>query len=306
MRRVPTVQFRHSARVDPPKRPRVAFVLSGGGNQAVVQVGMMRALIERDITPDVVVGTSAGALNGAAVACEPTLGGIAHLERVWEALSGSDIFPGGRLTRAWNMVRKGPYLFDNAGLDALIERATPARDFADLRVPLRVIATDLDTGEEVVLASGPLKPALLATAALPGVYPIVNHDGRRLVDGGVVDTVPLWHALASQVDSIYVMNASSNGHERPLRTPLDVLMASFTHSRNLRFELELRHASPDIEIVVFPRPDDDRDLLDFSGATELMDDAHKLADEVLDAHEAAVDNKPAPERARIFRRFRSA
>ncbi len=198
VRRVPNVGFRHSARATEPYRPRVAFVLSGGGNQAVAQVGMLRALVERDITPDIVVGTSAGALNGVAVAATPTLAGVAQLANVWCDLSGSDVFPGGRITRAWNVVRRGTYLFDSSGLEHLIDHTTPARNFADLEVPLRVVATDLDSGEEVVLASGPLKPALLASAALPGVFPIVAHDDRRLVDGGVVDTVPLWHALSAR------------------------------------------------------------------------------------------------------------
>ena len=72
-----------------------------------------------------------------------------------------------------------------------------------------MIATDLDTGEEVVLVRGPLKPALLASTALPGVFPIVHHDGRRLVDGGVVDNVPLSHALSGPVDRVFVLNVSS-------------------------------------------------------------------------------------------------
>jgi len=152
----------------PPHRaqPRTAFVLSGGGNQGVAQVGMLRALLEHGIVPDVVVGTSAGALNGAAVAYAPNLTGIAQLEAVWLSLTAAGIFPGGRLSRAWNVVRRGTHLFGDEGLDSLIDRATPARSFADLGVPLRVIATDLDTGEEVVLARGPLKPALLASSAL--------------------------------------------------------------------------------------------------------------------------------------------
>ncbi len=186
----------HRARRAPDQaRPRTAFVLSGGGNQGVSQVGMLRALLERHIVPDVVIGTSAGALNGAAVAYAPNLTGVAQLAAVWEQLQTDHVFPGGRIHRAWNVVRRGTHLFGNDGLAALIHHSTPARSFSDLEVPLRVIATDLDTGEEVVLARGPLKPALLASTALPGVFPIVVHGGRRLVDGGVVNNVPLWHAL---------------------------------------------------------------------------------------------------------------
>ena len=141
------------ARAQDAARPRTAFVLSGGGNQGVSQVGMLRALLERGIVPDVVIGTSAGALNGAAVAYAPNLTGVAQLAAVWEQLQTDHVFPGGRIHRAWNVVRRGTHLFGNDGLAALIHHSTPARSFSDLEIPLRVIATDLDTGEEVVLAS---------------------------------------------------------------------------------------------------------------------------------------------------------
>ena len=121
-------------------QPRTAFVLSGGGNQGVSQVGMLRALLERGIVPDVVIGTSAGALNGAAVAYAPNLTGVAQLAAVWEQLRADHVFPGGRIHRAWNIVRRGTHLFGNEGLAALIHHSTPARSFSDLEIPLRVIA----------------------------------------------------------------------------------------------------------------------------------------------------------------------
>lgn len=290
--------FPHNrTRADGVTRPRTAFVLSGGGNQGVSQVGMLRALIERGILPDVVIGTSAGALNGAAVAYAPNLTGVARLAAVWESLTAAEVFPGGRIHRAWNVMRRGTHLFGNEGLDAVIDRATPARSFADLHVPLRVIAADLDTGEEVVIARGPLKPALLASAALPGAFPIVHHDGRRLVDGGVVDSVPLSHALAGPTDRVYVLNVSAGAADRVERSPLDVVMTSFMHARSQRFDLELRHVPPEVEVIVLPRPRDARDLFDFSGARGLIDEAYNLANEVLDE----AEQTPTDERPRRFR-----
>lgn len=269
----------------PSPRPRTAFVLSGGGNQGVSQVGMLRALLERGIVPDVVIGTSAGALNGAAVAYAPNLTGVAQLAAVWEQLRADHVFPGGRIHRAWNVVRRGTHLFGSEGLAALIHHATPARSFADLEIPLRVVATDLDTGEEVVLARGPLRPALLASAALPGVFPIVHHDGRRLVDGGVVNSVPLWHALSGPVDRVYVLNVSASAGEKVERSPLDVVMTSFMHARSQRFDLELRYVPPEVDVLVLPRPRDARDLFDFTGARELIDAAYEMAKHALDEHE---------------------
>lgn len=281
LRLVERVRGREAAARDPAER--VAFVLSGGGNQGVAQVGMLRALLERGIVPDVVIGTSAGAFNAAGIAHSPDLTGVARLARIWASLSGADVFPGGRLARAWNVVRRGTHLFPDDGLRRIVDEASPAQDFADLRVPLRVVATDLDTGEEVVLAAGPLRPALLASAAIPGVFPIVEHGGRRLVDGGVVNSVPLWHALSGPVDRVYVLNVSGGGAtERAPRSPLDVVMTSFLHARNMRFEHELRHVPPDVEVVTLPRPHDGRHLLDFSGAEQLIDEAYALARTALD------------------------
>jgi NTE family protein len=309
----------HTARpvADEP-RPRTAFVLSGGGNQGVSQVGMLRALLERGIVPDVVIGTSAGALNGAAVAYAPNLTGVAQLAVVWEQLQADHVFPGGRIHRAWNVVR-GTHLFGNEGLAALIHHSTPARSFSDLEIPLRVIATDLDTGEEVVIARGPLKPALLASTALPGVFPIVEHAGRRLVDGGVVNNVPLWHALSGPVDRIFVLNVSSGAGDHAVRSPLDVVMTSFMHARNQRYELERRHAIEHVDIIDLPRPHDGRDLFDFSGAHALIESAYQLSMRKLDEYEreladgraaaaakAAADEAIVREQRRRFRLRRGA
>jgi len=288
------------------ERPRTAFVLSGGGNQGVSQVGMLRALLERGIIPDVVIGCSAGALNGSAICYAPNLTGVAQLAAVWEQLRADHVFPGGKIHRAWNVVRRGTHLFGNEGLAAVIHHSTPARSFSDLEIPLRVIACDVDTGEEVVLARGPLKPALLASTALPGVFPIVEHDGRRLVDGGVVNSVPLWHALSGPVDRVFVLNVSAVAGERPLRSPLDVVMTSFSHARSQRYDLDMRFAPTDVQVIELPRPRDARDLFDFSGARELIDEAYDLTCGMLDRleRETVVEMHPADESVTAERRRR--
>ena len=248
------------------------------------------------------IGTSAGALNGACLCYAPNLTGVARIANVWMGLTQAGVFPGSKMSRAWNVVRRGTHLFSNEGLEKLIDEATPARSFSDLRVPLRVVATDLDTGEEVVFARGPLKPALLASACLPGVFPVVEHDGRRLVDGGVVNSVPLWHAISGPVDRVYVLNVSGSVSDRPQRSPLDVVMTSFLHSRNQRYELERRHMPPGVELIELPRPRDTREIFDFSGGEALIDEAYTLTLAALDAHDRAHDagvaSKHAPARRR--------
>jgi NTE family protein len=259
------------------------FVLSGGGNQGVAQVGMLHALFERGIVPDLVVGTSAGALNGAGVGYDPTPAGMDRLADLWCALRGDDVFPGNRLNRAWHALLPGGHLYPNSGLGAVIDRFVGVgRTFAELAVPLRVVATDLRSGDEVVLDHGLLRPALLASAALPGVFPAVNHDGRLLVDGGVVDNVPLSHALAVAPRRVYVMNVSGPSVEKDPRFALNVLLRSFAISRNVRFELEASLAPAGVDVVVLPRPDDHRSISDFTGGRQIIERARARAGDFLD------------------------
>jgi NTE family protein len=266
---------------------RSAFVLSGGGNQSVAQVGMLRALLERDIVPDVIIGCSAGAFNGATIAAAPSLRGVERLEATWASLRGDAVFPGGRLSRAWNLLTRDDHLFSNQGLHDIFLRGDVPDTFEELVLPLRVVATDLDSGDEVVFSAGPLRPALLASAALPGIYPPIRHDDRTLVDGAVVDTVPLWHALAGPIDRIYVMSVAGDLLDRPLRSPIDVAIRAFAISRKQRYELELRSVPQSVELVVLPPPVDERELLDFSGGEALMESAYELANQALDEADAA-------------------
>lgn len=257
-------------------------MLSGGANQGVMQVGMLRALLERGIRPDVVIGTSAGAMNAAVVATSPTLEKIDRLADMWCSLDGETIFPGGALRRAWNILRRDNHLVPNRGLADVIERAECAPTFAELELPLRIVTTDLDTGDEILIVSGPVAPALLASAALPGIFPPVDLNGHRLVDGAVVNLVPISHALAGPIDRIFVLDVSDPLGERPIRSPLDVLIRAFGISRDLRLELELQWVPKDIELIVLPQPIDDRDFFDFSGGRELLDEAYRLANIALD------------------------
>jgi NTE family protein len=267
--------------------PRTAFVLAGGGNQAVCQVGMLKALLERDIVPDVLVGTSAGACNASVIAAMPNLAGVQRLVETWESLRGEEVFPGGRLSRAWNLLTRDDHLFDNDGLRALISRSDTAKTFDELLVPLRVVACDLDTGEEVVFAAGPLEPALLASTALPGLFPPIRHDGRLLVDGAVVDTVPLSHALAGPVDRVYVLNIAGELLNRSLRSPIDVVIRAFAISRKQRFDLELRSVPESVEVVVLSGPSDNREVTDFSEPQKMIDQSYQLAELALDDAELA-------------------
>lgn len=274
-----------------PRHPRTAFVLSGGGNQGVSQVGMLRALLERQIFPDVVIGTSVGAINGAVVASNPVLSQVEHLEEVWTGLTGEQLFPGGTLRRAWNLLRRDDHLISSDGLRALVEGSLIGDSFDELAVPLRVVSADLMSGAELVFAAGPVRPALLASSALPGIYPPVRLGSQVLVDGAIVNLVPISHALAGPIDRIYVLDVSDPMTDRPIRSPLDVVVRAVAISREQRFDLELQWVPPEVELVVLPAPDDDRDFFDFSGARQLIDQAMALAHRALDDHELRPDRQ---------------
>jgi NTE family protein len=271
----------------PAGRARHVFVLSGGANRGVLQVGMLRAVLERGIVPDAVVGCSAGAMNGAWICAHPNPEGIDELADIWASLRSEVIFPGGTLARTWNVIRRGNHLVPNSGLAGLVAR-TAAPTFADLSVPLRVVATDFGTGEEVVFASGPLPPALLASASLPGLFPPVEHAGRVLVDGAVVDTVPLSHALAGPPSTIWIFDVSGAIQPRSIRNPLDSVMHAFAISRKQRYLIERDQAAPHFDIVELPVAHDDRSIFDMGGAETLVDEAHAVTARFLDQREHAA------------------
>ncbi len=288
-------------------RPTVAFVMSGGGNHGVAQVGMLRALLEREIVPDVIVGTSVGALNGSALAADPTLASVARLAEVWSSLTAEDIFPGGRWSRTWKVVRKDTHLIRDTGIAALVERFA-AGSFHDLTVPLRVVATDLATGEEAVFAAGLLRPALMASTALPGLLPPVEYGGRRFIDGAVVNNVPVAHAFAHSIAPgrassaapvrVYVLNVSGVIKPRELRHPGDALLQAFAIARKQRWEIERGSVPAHIEVIELPHPADDRTIFDFSGADDIGETAYRDAARFLDEHPVESDEQRRPSRIR--------
>ncbi len=267
-------------------KTKTAFVLSGGGNRGVAQVGMLRALLERGIVPDVIIGTSVGALNGAVIAHNPTVEAIDHLESVWLNLDREQVFPGTVVSRMWNILRRDDHLVASTGLAELIAAASPAETFADLKIPLRVVTADLETGEECVLVRGPLAPSLLASSALPGIFPPVDLHQRTLVDGGVVNLVPISHALAGPINRVYVLDISDPISDRLIRSPLDVAMRAFAISRDQRFDLERQWVPAEIDLIVLPAPVDDRNFYDFDGAEAIIADAYERAKKTLAAHQS--------------------
>jgi NTE family protein len=192
----------------------VAFVLGGGGSWGALQLGMLQALARTDLTPDLVVGTSVGSLNGAILAADPARA-VERLETIWPNVTRHDIFPGGVLRGLRTLSVTRSWIFDNAPLTDQLTATLPVSTFEELVVPFVAVATDFGTGATAELDSGDLRSALLASSAIPGIYPSVERDGRRLVDGALVANVPITVALERGAQSLVVLDCGLQGVGSP-------------------------------------------------------------------------------------------
>jgi NTE family protein len=233
-----------------------AFVLSGGGSLGAVQVGMLLALADRRISPDLLVGSSVGALNAAFVAGRPGHRGIEELARVWSRLRRHDVFPTDvrRLARALTGGTNG--LADPRPLRELVARELTFARLEDAPWPLAVVATEVTTGREVVLTEGPSVDAVMASAALPGVFPPVEVAGHLLMDGGVVNNSPISVARSLGATTIFVLPTGyACALEGPPRTPLAMAMHAVTvaiQRRLLQDVHDLQSADVDLDLRVAP------------------------------------------------------
>jgi NTE family protein len=182
-----------------------AFVLSGGGNLGSIQVGMLRALYRAGIRPDFIVGTSVGSLNGAWIAAHGNDANLEELVDVWVRMKRTNIFPADFVGGFRGFIGQRDHLVSSSGLQRVVRREIGDITFSELLVPLHVVATDITTGEDVLLNAGKISEAVCASAAIPGIFPIVTIKGRKLVDGGVVNNCPISQAIALGARTIWVL-----------------------------------------------------------------------------------------------------
>ncbi len=230
-----------------------AFVLGGGGHRGTYEVGMLKALVEAGIQPDFVVGTSIGAINGVAIASEPSLAMVDRLVDAWHRISDGKTFRGNMLARTVNVLRDRTHLHSNHPLRHLIEGIVPARRFEDLLVHFECVAACVEDAAEHWFSSGPLIDAVLASSAVPGILPAVEVNGRHYIDGGVVNSIPVSRAIELGATELYVLQV---GHiHEPLeapRTPWDVAMVAFEISRRHRFLGEIERLPAGVRVHVLP------------------------------------------------------
>ena len=269
----------------------VALVLSGGASLGAIQVGMLRALVDHGVRPDVIVGTSVGAINGAFVASRDfTAEAVDELGALWLDVRRGHVFPIAPLTGMLAVAGARSHLVPVAGLRRLVLRHVVCERLEQLATPLHVVACDLRTGGEVRLSEGPLVEALLASAAIPGLFPPVRWGDRLLVDGGVIDNTPVSHAVELGADEIYVL---STGGPCPMTEPPRGALGLMLHATSLmigrRFAGEALALGrrPGVTILPLPCPIGVHPM-DFSRSAELIARGEASARAFLDERSADV------------------
>lgn len=231
----------------------VAFVLGGGGVLGAVEVGMLRALFRAGLQPDLVIGTSIGAVNGALVAADPAEEVTTRLVRLWASPEAREVY-GDSVPRQLQRFASRTHLHSPLPLRRLLENELgPQSRFEDLRIPFRCCAASIERAAEHWFDRGPLVDAVLASASVPGLLPPMHINGEHFVDGGIVNSIPIGEAVHAGARRIFVLQVGRI--ERPLtppRRPWDVAQVAFEISRRHRFARELAAIPDDVEVHVLP------------------------------------------------------
>jgi NTE family protein len=232
---------------------RHAFVLGGGGLLGAAEAGMARALLEAGVMPDLVCGTSIGAINGAMLAADPTPQGARRLSALWDALAKEGVLDGSVIRRVAEVVRRRTSLHGNGALRRMLRERLPAQTFEELSVPFECVAASIEQARECWFTKGDLIEPVLASCALPGVFPPVQIDDEHFFDGGLVNSIPLDRAVKQGADTVWVMHVGRL--EEDLAAPRflwEVGFVAFEISRRHRFHSDLDRVGPGVTVHVLP------------------------------------------------------
>ncbi len=252
----------------------LAYVFGGGASSAASQVGMLLAMGEMGLTPDLIVGTSAGALNGALVAQAPR-DALTTLTAIWTGIEMKHLIPDSRLRRLRSLAARR-HLYLNDGLRRLYDAHFCVQDIEQLAIPFACIATDLDEGTAVTLDTGPLLSALLASCAIPGVFPVVERDGRLLADGLCVANIPVRQALERGARSVAIFDGRPRLQPRRGRGDVrDVVSAAFAASLAQQCRSDIEYARQRAPTLALPGQTKARlRAFEFSHGSEIIAQAH--------------------------------
>lgn len=273
-----------------------AFVLSGGGSLGAVQVGMLRAITDAGVQPDLLLGTSAGAVNAAFVSGHGTSRkSLADLASIWQGLRRRDVFPIRPGGAALAVLGRRASLCSNDALRDLVAAHLPFRRLEDAPIPLHVVATHALSGDEVLLSTGDAVDAVLASAAIPAVFPPVEIDGVPYVDGGIANNAAISHAVGLGADRVVVIPTGfACALERAPKSMLGAALHALTLLIEQRLILEVAHFAGLVDLTVLPPLCPlSVSSTDFRHGAELIERAHRATTEWLDAGGPAL---PRPHR----------
>jgi len=256
-----------------------AFILSGGGTLGSIQVGMLQALLEADIRPEVLVGTSIGSVNAAFLAAGPCPERVEALRALWHGVRPRDVFSLNPLRMGHALLRRGS-LFSAERWRAFVTENLPYDRIEDAAVPLRIIATDFEDGSPVILDSGSVVDAVMASTCLPGIFPPQRIGDHLYLDGVLSDPVPLKPAVDAGADTLYVLAVSTASPAPDARSPGAILRHSLTILLipHIRLDaLRMPDGSPDLKVVQIPSVGAQVALWDMSAQDDLMERSYQEA-----------------------------
>ncbi len=233
-------------------------MLGGGGLLGANEVGMLRALLEVGITPDLVVGTSVGAINGAAIAANPTPEAVRRLTEVWRGIADSDLYSGSTLGRVRHLARTRTHAHSNEPLRALIEAEHGSTRIEDLPIRFQCVAASIERAAEHWFVDGPLVDAVLASSAVPGILPPVKVGDEHFLDGGLVNSIPVGRAVQLGARRVFVLQVGRI--DRPLQVPTkpwEVATVAFEIARRHRFAGDMASLPDTVDLHLLPTGDED-------------------------------------------------
>ena len=265
-------------------------MLGGGGILGAHEIGMLRALAERSIVPDVVLGTSVGALNGALFAAEPTPAGVERLSRLWVDARLGEITAGTVLRRVTTLARTGTHLQSLSEARGRLTEALPLRRIEQLQVPFQCVAASIERAAEHWFTEGDLADAVLASCAVPGILPPVEIGDEHFIDGGIVNSIPVQRAVLLGARTIYVLQVGRLEKPlRPARWPWEVGLVAFEVARRHRFASDLTSMPAGVTLRVLPTGGSAAPAYnDVSGQLHVRRMARSIQDQIDTSYEASM------------------
>ncbi|MCH8160703.1 MAG: patatin-like phospholipase family protein [Chloroflexi bacterium] len=262
-----------------------ALVLSGGGVLGAFQAGFLRALFRTSFRPSLIVGTSAGALNGAFLALHPDEQGAEELVGIWRELRQQRLFLFNPLRIAYQVASKQLCLSNGEILSELAERHILVDDFSATEVPLYITATNLSQGRKVTFHEGPISRAVLASTALPGIFCPVEIDGDIYVDGGVLANLDLETAIELGATDILAVDLSNCIDGRRPDSIVGVWMQTLNVIHRERVEREMERLDGRARItLVQPGIESGLSLSSLAAVDRLLEEGERFGADVLGSY----------------------